>query len=210
VPDAATRRNYGGASRSKRAASIRAESIEPTSSAQNRKDTPDAAIVWVMMPRGIRAKEVARSRSTVGAGSPVRVAATGKARRGRRALKGTRTSREASDRSWFRREATPLAACSHQNRARDRTGGAGGPVVPERAVAGPSAEAHADVGRTSRTSRRTSGAPDRQTDDHRRPKPMWPQGPPKMSSDAGPTRAGATNNRFGNELAVHRVPYANL
>jgi hypothetical protein len=155
--DAAMRR-----ARQRRSVSIKTRGVDPrrvdrANSGQRVKpqgQTGRRHCVGGSMPRktrGIRAKEVAcDSRSTVEAGSPVRVAAPGKARRGRRALKGTRTSREASDRSWFKCEATPLVACSHQNRALDRTGGAGGPVVPERAVMGPSAEAQADVGRTSR------------------------------------------------------------
>ena len=129
--DAATRvaRNKDGASRSKRAASIRAESIGPTPPARKtaRTDRTPPCVGATRCHEASRVKEVAcDSRSTVEAGSPVRVAAhRAQARRGKRALKGTRTSREASDRSWHFREATPVA-CSPRNRAFDRTGGAGG------------------------------------------------------------------------------------
>jgi hypothetical protein len=65
-----------------------------------------------------------RVRRKIEAGSPGPHGSTRLARRDQRALKGTRTSREASGRSWSLRETTPLAARSRENRALDRTGGA--------------------------------------------------------------------------------------
>lgn len=95
-------------------------------------------------------EEATRVRRTTEAGSPGPHGSTRQARRDQRALKGTRTSREASGRSCddaVRHLAcevnTVVTACTRPDR-RLRIGFA----VPERAVAGRCVEAHADADRS--------------------------------------------------------------
>jgi hypothetical protein len=108
------------------------------------------------------------------------------------------------------REATPLVACSNENRALDRTGGAElGLVVPERAVAGRCVEAQAGVARPSRgrltqtwagaTTGRPEGGPS-----------QYGRKVFRQRQRAPAQRADATNDRIGNDPDDQRQTVVNL
>jgi hypothetical protein len=110
----------------RRSAQSRSNSVAAERETENRKGQWPPPTAWVhgaAKHQGRRRRAARRRRAE--AGQPQGVAAAANAQRGERALKGKRTSREAPDRSWLLREATPLAAYSPRSRALDRTGGAG-------------------------------------------------------------------------------------
>jgi len=176
--------------------SIRAESIAPTPPERKTARTSNRRrCVGAACSRSIRAKEAA-THANGRSGIAGAMASPGTTQRDRQALKGTKTSREASDRSWILCEATSLATGSPRNRALDRTGKAGWVRSARKGGRGPvrrSACRRVKTAASQRTPVRRSG--------NRKIRAAQANTAARFSgsSSTSTQRAGATNDRIGND-----------